>query len=215
MEIVNQRSALLSNFEVLTLLREHEREQLAQAKSNFLVKKEQGSSDDANVNQPLEDVPENLRTIEFEASFFPDHGRNAIQYLSAEYQPIIQQTEKSVKKLVRDLSKYDLTKAEKLQIVNLAPTEAVELYVIVEELEDRLEAQMEEILSAVQTSIGSNPSTTEFAAGNDERPSGSGPDPLFLPHEDYVDEEHEVFAEEEMDDPGGFEGDLEMDDDGE
>ncbi|KZT41561.1 hypothetical protein SISSUDRAFT_1069764 [Sistotremastrum suecicum HHB10207 ss-3] len=207
MEIVNQRSALLSNFEVLTLLREHEREQLAQAKSNFLVKKEQGSSDDANVNQPLEDVPENLRTIEFEAS--------AIQYLSAEYQPIIQQTERSVKKLVRDLSKYDLTKAEKLQIVNLAPTEAVELYVIVEELEDRLEAQMEEILSAVQTSIGSNPSTTEFAAGNDERPSGSGPDPLFLPHEDYVDEEHEVFAEEEMDDPGGFEGDLEMDDDGE
>lgn len=32
--------------------------------------------------------------------------------------------------LTKGLSAYDLTKAEKLQIVNLAPTEAVELYVV-------------------------------------------------------------------------------------
>ena len=32
--------------------------------------------------------------------------------------------------MVRDLAPYELTKAEKLQIVNLAPTEAVELYVV-------------------------------------------------------------------------------------
>jgi hypothetical protein len=36
----------------------------------------------------------------------------------------------SVTKLVKDLGQYDLTKAEKLQIVNLAPTEPVELYVV-------------------------------------------------------------------------------------
>jgi hypothetical protein len=31
---------------------------------------------------------------------------------------------------VKDLAQHDLTKAEKLQIVNLAPTEPVELYVV-------------------------------------------------------------------------------------
>jgi hypothetical protein len=38
---VDPRSALLSNFEVLALLRELEGEHLAKAKANFLVKKEQ------------------------------------------------------------------------------------------------------------------------------------------------------------------------------
>ena len=40
------------------------------------------------------------------------------------------QTEAGISKLTRDLSAYELTKAEKLQIVNLAPTEPVELDVV-------------------------------------------------------------------------------------
>lgn len=54
----------------------------------------------------------------------------AIQYLSADYQPTVSQTEAGISQLTRELSPYDLTKAEKLQIVNLAPTEPVELYVV-------------------------------------------------------------------------------------
>ncbi|KIO10560.1 hypothetical protein M404DRAFT_995765 [Pisolithus tinctorius Marx 270] len=54
----------------------------------------------------------------------------AIQYLSAEYQPMRQQCEAGVTQLVKDLAPFGLTKAEKLQVVNLAPTEAVELYVV-------------------------------------------------------------------------------------
>ena len=54
----------------------------------------------------------------------------AIQYLSADYQPTISQTPAGITKLVKELAPIELTKAEKLQVVNLAPTEPVELYVV-------------------------------------------------------------------------------------
>jgi hypothetical protein len=40
------------------------------------------------------------------------------------------QTAAGITKLTKALAKYDLTKAEKLQIINLAPTQPVELYVV-------------------------------------------------------------------------------------
>ena len=56
--------------------------------------------------------------------------QQAIQYLSADYQPPSRQSDAAITKLIKKLAPYDLTKAEKLQIVNLAPTQAVELYVV-------------------------------------------------------------------------------------
>ena len=67
MQVVNARSALLSNFEVLTLLRELESDHLAQAKTALRVKKE-----DEEAGRPLsnyissDQVCENLRTVEVE-----------------------------------------------------------------------------------------------------------------------------------------------------
>lgn len=112
----------MSNFEVLTLLRELESDHLARTKIALRIKKEEEAAGNlAARSQPsTEDICENLRTIEVEA----------IQYLSAEYQPTATQSEDGIVKLTKDLAAYDLTKAEKLQIVNLAPTEAVELYVV-------------------------------------------------------------------------------------
>lgn len=54
----------------------------------------------------------------------------AIEYLKAPYQPTARQSAESIAQLVRKLGKYELTKAEKLQIVNHAPTEFIELYVV-------------------------------------------------------------------------------------
>lgn len=68
-QVVNPRSALLSNFEVLTLLRELESDHLAQAKTALRVKKE-----DEEAGRPLsnyvssEQVCENLRTVEVEVA---------------------------------------------------------------------------------------------------------------------------------------------------
>lgn len=61
------------------------------------------------------------------------HGwlvRQAIAHLTAPFQPTARQSVSGVAKLTRSLRKYDLTKTEKLQIVNLAPVQAVELYVV-------------------------------------------------------------------------------------
>ncbi|PIL35141.1 hypothetical protein GSI_02930 [Ganoderma sinense ZZ0214-1] len=144
MEVLNQRSALLSNYEVLTLLRELESDHLARTKTALRIKKEEEAAGlfPKHQAQP-DDVCENLRTVEVEA----------IQYLSADYQPTASQSPEGIAKLTRSLAQWDLTKAEKLQVVNLAPTEAVELYVIVEELEDRLGDQMEDILNTVKESL--------------------------------------------------------------
>jgi RNA polymerase Rpb4 len=40
------------------------------------------------------------------------------------------QTAQGIQRLTKNLAPFDLTKAEKLQIVNLTPVEPVELYVV-------------------------------------------------------------------------------------
>ncbi|KAI0060372.1 hypothetical protein BV25DRAFT_1871205 [Artomyces pyxidatus] len=145
MEVLNARASLLSNFEVLTLLRELESDYLARTKTALRIKKEEEAAghNASQASDLIDGISENLRTLEVEA----------IQHLSAEYQPTRAQTAASISRLVKDLAPFGLTKAEKLQIVNLAPTEAVELYVIVEELEDRLGERMEDVLSVVRASL--------------------------------------------------------------
>ena len=54
----------------------------------------------------------------------------AIQYLTADYQPTRVQTAQGIQRLTKNLASFGLTKAEKLQIVNLTPVEPVELYVV-------------------------------------------------------------------------------------
>lgn len=78
--MISARSALLSNYEVLTLLRELESDQLARQKTALRVKKEEEERINAlatsgDTAQPYvlpqlhvlqEEVSENLRTVEFE-----------------------------------------------------------------------------------------------------------------------------------------------------
>lgn len=72
MEVVNPRAALLSNLEVLQLLRELEADHLASQKSALKIKKEEEQTGIQNPKNPPQNdqISENLRTIEVEASFF-------------------------------------------------------------------------------------------------------------------------------------------------
>jgi len=80
---VTPRAALLSNFEVLTLLRELEADQLARTKTALRIKKEEDEkaavaslskgkgkekeiSSSSVMQLPIEEVSENLRTVAFE-----------------------------------------------------------------------------------------------------------------------------------------------------
>ena len=74
-QVINPRSALLSNQEVLTLLRELDSEHLARTKTAIRIKKEEDSSGNvigrAAYDPTTDDVSENLRTVEVEVGFTP------------------------------------------------------------------------------------------------------------------------------------------------
>ncbi|KAG5343092.1 hypothetical protein C0989_000082 [Termitomyces sp. Mn162] len=228
MEVVNARAALLSNHEVLTLLRELESDHLARAKTALRVKKEEeaaGLPPRLSGDTVFGEASENLRTVEVEvlntSQRIIDSNEatdSAIQYLSADYLPTTRQSPEGITKLVKDLAPYELTKAEKLQVVNLAPTMPVELYVIVEELEDRLGDSMEEILTFVESSLAAPAPPTiaatelsSLAQHYDESSNLLLEDSLNYP------EPHEMYQEEIIfDDTGegaGVEGDLDMEED--
>ncbi|KAI0365310.1 hypothetical protein BV20DRAFT_1056493 [Pilatotrama ljubarskyi] len=211
MEVVNQRSALLSNYEVLTLLKELESDHLTRTRTALRIKKEEEAAGLPPKHQaPPDDVCENLRTVEVEA----------IQYLSADYQPTAAQSAEGITQLTRTLGQWDLTKAEKLQIVNLAPTEPVELYVIVEELEDRFGEKMGDILNAVKSSL-SEPAPAVNGTSSGETSAGSmHVESTYTEYaEDYTQgAEQWVYDANEVvfDDTGegaGIEGDLDVEDD--
>lgn len=73
MDVVNPRAALLSNIEVLHLLRELEADHLASQKSALKIKKEEEQAGGHNPKNPAEHVSENLRTIEVEVSLRSFH----------------------------------------------------------------------------------------------------------------------------------------------
>ncbi|KAH9983701.1 HRDC-like protein [Russula compacta] len=221
--VLNPRAALLSNYEVLQLLRELEADHIARTRTAQRLKKEEedvaaatGHPPPPSPDPPLT-VSENLRTIEVEA----------IQYLTADYQPTRLQTAQGIRRLTENLAPFDLTKAEKLQVVNLIPVEPVELYVIVEELEDRLGNCMEDVLSVVRSSLTAPPpSSSPATTGGTELPLPAAPPPLEIvdetparAHDDMdldaplwehdVDEVEYVDAGEGI----GIEGDLDVEDD--
>ena len=161
----------------------------------------------------------------------------AIGYLSGNYLPNISQKEEGITKLVRDLAPYGLTKAEKLQIVNLAPTRPVELYVvcfqqktsllcclfdnrvhwqIVEELEDRFGGdRIDEILGHVKESLMQPHSDTVDSHGINGALSVQ--QSSLIVEQDHWDLDADAPYEEDMyDDTGegaGIEGDLDMEED--
>ncbi|KAI0642947.1 HRDC-like protein [Trametes meyenii] len=209
MEVLNQRSALLSNYEVLALLKELENDHLARTKTAIRIKKEEEAAG-LPPKQPADDISENLRTVEVEA----------IQYLSADYQPTAAQSEREIATLTRTLGQWDLTKTEKLQIVNLAPTEAVELYVIVEELEDRFGEKMDDILAAVKSSLSEPAAVINGAPSDEGSAQAMQVETTYAEYtEDYAQgAEHWEYDANEVvfDDTGegaGIEGDLDVDDD--
>ncbi|CAE6538196.1 unnamed protein product [Rhizoctonia solani] len=156
-QVVSKNSALLSNYEVLALLRDLESDQLAKARSHLAAKKEEeGAASNGHpvppvAGNPIQDeVPQNLRTIEVEL----------ISHLKDMYPLMQRQNDTAIRNLTRSLGKFTLTKSEKLQIVNLAPRQLVELYVIVENLEERFtDDELTEMLQLVEQSFLIAPSS--------------------------------------------------------
>jgi len=74
-----------------------------------------------------------------------------LRYLTSHCAPTCKQKKSSLKKLLAGLNGFALTKAEKLQIINLLPRSLVELHLILEECEERFsEEDMVAILKVVK-----------------------------------------------------------------
>ncbi|KAI7866745.1 RNA polymerase Rpb4-domain-containing protein [Spinellus fusiger] len=125
MLIKNTRVAHMSNYEVLELLNER-----------------QAFQKEALEKNPLQVYPEHLCTIQFEMS----------DYLKST--PCSTQTPQQVKAFLTAMKDYILTKAEKLQILNLRPKSVVELYLLIEECEERFtEEALDTMLTMITTTL--------------------------------------------------------------
>ncbi|XP_042908714.1 DNA-directed RNA polymerase III subunit RPC9 [Parasteatoda tepidariorum] len=138
MEVINERAALLSNAEVFSLLET--------LKSDL---KESKYSQRLNKNEK-EKGKERLNTIVYET----------FKYL--EEMPCASQSEESIKNFLIAIAPYELTKAEKLQLLNLQPKSLVEIQLLIEECEERFtEDQMNDILNVVAETLSSSTENEE------------------------------------------------------
>ena len=121
MEVKSEKHAMLSNFEVLGLLKDIQ---------------------SGNGQKKPNKFQTNLATITYET------------IKSLEDRPCAHHTPAGLTAAMKALGPYGLTAAEKLQLINLCPSSAVEIQLIVEESEERLtEAQIEEILDLLASHI--------------------------------------------------------------
>ncbi|KAN0063281.1 hypothetical protein ACQY0O_004445 [Thecaphora frezii] len=180
MKVLKPRAAMLSDFEVLVALKDMEAEQVSRSQA---VKARKGSSQvQESIYQDqeewLEQVPENLRTIQYET----------IAFLSDVARPCAHQSEEGIAGLLDALKSHGysvtdsearrgalgLNKSERLQIVNHAPSSVVELHTLVEELSERFyDNQVEDILNLVQTYIPSSSSHTNAYAEGGQGAAGT------------------------------------------
>eukprot|EP00112_Aurelia_sp_Birch-Aquarium-sp1_P003337 Seg1372.14 transcript_id=Seg1372.14/GoldUCD/mRNA.D3Y31 product="DNA-directed RNA polymerase III subunit RPC9" protein_id=Seg1372.14/GoldUCD/D3Y31 len=116
MEVTNDSVSMLSNFEVLSLLKETTK----------------------GKNQPS-----NVATISYETI-------KCLKKMPCNYQ-----SSEVINCFLEAMEPYNLTKAEKLQLLNLRPTSVVELQLIIEELDERLKSEdaIEKLLEVIGTVI--------------------------------------------------------------
>ncbi|EPY52043.1 DNA-directed RNA polymerase III complex subunit Rpc17 [Schizosaccharomyces cryophilus OY26] len=126
MKILNARDAYLTNAEVYLHLKDMEEEQNQRTR-------ERGAAGGL--------VSENLRTIQFEI----------LKYMSTQTN-CSQMDEEKFLACLKVLDEYELTKAEKLVILNNRPSSIPEIYACIEGIEERLqEEQMEALIEKINS----------------------------------------------------------------
>ncbi|OLL26076.1 DNA-directed RNA polymerase III subunit rpc9 [Neolecta irregularis DAH-3] len=142
MKILNSREAFLSNYEVFDHLKQIEGKQ----------------SDTAHVKGVAANLSsQNLRTIQFEAISTETQGIN----------PAATQSPRAIVGILAELRHIQLTKAEKLMIINTRPTSAPEIHAIIEEIDARFnDESVEWLLDVIKWHLGNGETT---AAVNENR----------------------------------------------
>ncbi|WFD41775.1 hypothetical protein MPSI1_000411 [Malassezia psittaci] len=172
MRIIKARAALLSDYEVLQLLQDTQAQQRSATRSG-----------DDEQDAWMKAVPPNVRTIQFEVSC--SVLIKTIASLSQVHRPCAMQDAEKIQNFLTALNEKGyapsdtkilqghpgLTKAERLQLVNHAPTSVVELHTLVEELGQRLtDEQIEDILRCVANHLPSAQEPAEESGTREHAP---------------------------------------------
>ncbi|KAJ7333903.1 hypothetical protein OS493_015997 [Desmophyllum pertusum] len=128
MEVLNEKAAMLSNYEVYQLLQETEN---------------QNKGDKSKKSKKRQKHLVNLSTICYEAR----------KHL--EKTPCKNQSPEIIEEFLKAVQPFNLTRAEKLQLLNLRPTTPVEIQLIIEDSEERLKTdqEIEELLNVIATKL--------------------------------------------------------------
>ncbi|WVW83397.1 hypothetical protein I302_105416 [Kwoniella bestiolae CBS 10118] len=174
MKISNTAPLHLSNQEVLThfLNLKEDNDALVQsinlqkardkafAKKKYPLERDNPEDDDPSLLEPLSAEEERKLNIAERRGMSDELiwvQNEVINFLCQPYNPTSRQTADGVARLADELQDHQLTKAEVLQITNLAPTEVVELYAIIEEPDTRYypdaSAKLEEIATQIKTTL--------------------------------------------------------------
>jgi hypothetical protein len=148
MEILNKNVSLLSNFELYALLKQTKEE----IGAKLVKKKLQKNLDhnNSNLNQSLDiDIDRNLPTIIYQSLSYLEKTPAALQ--SSE---VISEFLAKCEEKKKD---FNLTQPEIIQIVNLRPSTAPELQVLIQDSEERFTIeQMDELLEFISQNLPSN-----------------------------------------------------------
>ncbi|SCV70028.1 BQ2448_1422 [Microbotryum intermedium] len=161
-QTVDPRAGLLCNHEVLMILRQqrdgraNQIKKLTQQKAKpvgALKRKAYPQEEEDDERDRIQ--PQDLHTVTFEA----------IKFLQDPTHPHLRQTTSSVDQLLDKLERLDLTKAERLQIVNLAPSKLVHFVLSIDDFEERFPGpdEREHLLSIVRDHLSSEPIATTRA----------------------------------------------------
>jgi hypothetical protein len=159
MEILNKNAALLSNSEVYALLKHIKHEQ-----TQKLIKKK--NLDVNNVNLDKLAVDKHLPTIVYESLRYLEKTacKNQSSLVVSDF----------LRKLDEKKSDFQLTKVEKLLILNHCPSSAVELQCLIEDSEERFSVeQMDSLLELIQTSLPIHCPADQATTSHDQEDASS------------------------------------------
>lgn len=145
MEIISKNASLLSNFEVFGLLQQT-KEDLARKVIEKKTNRHKTNRAICSVELQNINIDKHLPTVIYESLRFLEPTACVNQ--STEL------IENFLKKLDARKTEFNLTKIEKLQLINQRPISAVELQVLIEDSEERFTLeQMDELLDIVLESF--------------------------------------------------------------
>ncbi|KAJ9126628.1 hypothetical protein QFC24_001657 [Naganishia onofrii] len=199
MNVVKAHAALLSDLEVLKVFQEQQEdnkkitEAISEQKAHLKAKQDNDSTGLSKYTRMKAEVLQEqknlaVRGITEDILFVTEQ---VTSYFAGDVSLVKRQTNGGIRNLMQGLVEYNLTKAEELQIVNLAPRKLIELYLIVDEVDTRLsDEQQEALLHLVEQSLQhTDPEEGDMTILED-------PEELNAEYDAINDEEHAMHWEE-------------------